>query len=106
MLLASAIDHEAVQVFFLTQNGHGRKLEDAFNSYDLFPTIRADGPCSLHVNLGQGGFIFIEANVKKKWGLAPSVTYGSERGSTLLKVGAGSRVSPLILSCPLCPLTA
>ena len=84
---------------FFTRNG--RKLEDAFvgfNSYNLFPTIGADGPCSLHVNLGQGGFVFIEANVKK-WGLAPSVgtlapppAYGSERGSILLETGAG--VSP------------
>jgi hypothetical protein len=84
---------------FFTRNG--RKLEDAFvgfNSYNLFPTIGADGPCSLHVNLGQGGFVFIEANVKK-WGLAPSVgtlapppAYGSERGSILLEAGGG--VSP------------
>ena len=84
---------------FFTRNG--RKLEDAFvgfNSYNLFPTIGADGPCSLHVNLGQGGFVFIEANVKK-WGLAPSVgtlapppAYGSERGSILLEAGTG--VSP------------
>ncbi|CCO26903.1 Protein SSH4 [Rhizoctonia solani AG-1 IB] len=48
---------------------------------------------SLHVNLGQAGFVFIEANVKK-WGLAPSVgtlapppAYGSERGSILLEAG-------------------
>jgi hypothetical protein len=84
---------------FFTRNG--RKLEDAFvgfNSYNLFPTIGADGPCSIHVNLGQVGFVFIEANVKK-WGLAPSVgtlapppAYGSERGSILLQTGAG--VSP------------
>ncbi|KAI9508769.1 SPRY-domain-containing protein [Russula earlei] len=84
---------------FFTRNG--RKLEDAFvgfNSYNLFPTIGADGPCSLHVNLGQGGFVFIEANVKK-WGLAPSVgtlapppAYGSERDSILLE--AGGVVSP------------
>ncbi|KZV71306.1 SPRY-domain-containing protein [Peniophora sp. CONT] len=79
---------------FFTRNG--RKLEDAFvglGSWNLFPTIGADGPCSLHVNLGQGGFVFIEANVKK-WGLAPSVgtlapppAYGSERGSILLESG-------------------
>ena len=82
---------------FFTRNG--RKLEDAFvgfNSYNLFPTIGADGPCSLHVNLGQGGFVFIEANVKK-WGLAPSVgtlapppAYGSERGSILLEASLGA----------------
>ncbi|KAF7347781.1 Endosome protein [Mycena venus] len=76
---------------FFTRNG--RKLEDAFvglSRWNLFPTIGADGPCSVHVNLGQAGFVFIEANVKK-WGLAPSVgtlapppAYGSERGSILL----------------------
>ena len=83
---------------FFTRNG--RKLEDAFiglSRYNLFPTIGADGPCSVHVNLGQAGFVFIEANVKK-WGLAPSVgtlapppAYGSERGSILLDVGGGVR---------------
>jgi hypothetical protein len=66
----------------------------------LFPTIGADGPCSVHVNLGQAGFVFIEANVKK-WGLAPSVgtlapppAYGSERGSILLDVGGRIRTNP------------
>lgn len=83
---------------FFTRNG--RKLEDAFiglSRYNLFPTIGGDGPCSVHVNLGQAGFVFIEANVKK-WGLAPSVgtlapppAYGSERGSILLDVGGGIR---------------
>ncbi|KAG6842602.1 hypothetical protein C0991_000128 [Blastosporella zonata] len=81
---------------FFTRNG--RKMEDAFiglSRWNLFPTIGADGPCSVHVNLGQAGFVFIEANVKK-WGLAPSVgtlapppAYGSERGSILLDVGGG-----------------
>ncbi|KAK7064174.1 protein ssh4 [Favolaschia claudopus] len=83
---------------FFTRNG--RKMEDAFiglNRWNLFPTIGADGPCSVHVNLGQAGFVFIEANVKK-WGLAPSVgtlapppAYGSERGSILLDVGGRVR---------------
>jgi len=83
---------------FFTRNG--RKMEDAFiglSRWNLFPTIGADGPCSVHVNLGQAGFVFIEANVKK-WGLAPSVgtlapppAYGSERGSILLDVGGGIR---------------
>ncbi|KAG9222857.1 hypothetical protein CCMSSC00406_0000454 [Pleurotus cornucopiae] len=85
---------------FFTRNG--RKTEDAFvglSRWNLFPTIGADGPCSVHVNLGQSGFVFIEANVKK-WGLAPSVgtlapppAYGSERGSILLDVGGGVRPS-------------
>ncbi|KIO20585.1 hypothetical protein M407DRAFT_81421, partial [Tulasnella calospora MUT 4182] len=79
---------------FFTRNG--RKMEDAFtglNRFNLFPTVGADGPCSVHVNLGQAGFVHIEANVKK-WGLAPSVgtlapppAYGSERGSILLEAG-------------------
>jgi hypothetical protein len=85
---------------FFTRNG--RKMEDAFvglTRWNLFPTIGADGPCSVHVNLGQSGFVFVEANVKK-WGLAPSVgtlapppAYGSERGSILLDVGGGMRSS-------------
>lgn len=79
---------------FFTRNG--RKMDDAFiglTRWNLFPTVGADGPCTLHVNLGQSGFVFIEANVKK-WGLAPSVgtlapppAYGSERGSVLLEAG-------------------
>ncbi|KII93223.1 hypothetical protein PLICRDRAFT_101040 [Plicaturopsis crispa FD-325 SS-3] len=83
---------------FFTRNG--RKTDDAFiglSRWNLFPTIGADGPCSVHVNLGQAGFVYIEANVKK-WGLAPSVgtlapppAYGSERGSILLDVGGGLR---------------
>ncbi|KAH7931066.1 SPRY-domain-containing protein, partial [Leucogyrophana mollusca] len=90
---------------FFTRNG--RKMEDAFvglSRYNLFPTIGADGPCSVHVNLGQAGFVFIEANVKK-WGLAPSVgtlapppAYGSERGSILLDVGGGVRPSGTAIS--------
>ena len=85
---------------FFTRNG--RKMEDAFiglTKWNLFPTVGADGPCSVHVNLGQAGFVFIEANVKK-WGLAPSVgtlapppAYGSERGSILLDVGGHVRVT-------------
>lgn len=82
---------------FFTRNG--KKLEDAFvgfNKRNVFPTIGADGPCSVHVNLGQAGFVFIEANVKK-WGLAPMMgtlapppAYGSERGSILLETAATS----------------
>ncbi|KAH9944433.1 SPRY-domain-containing protein [Epithele typhae] len=85
---------------FFTKNG--RKMEDAFTgltNWNLFPTIGADGPCSIHVNLGQSGFVFIEANVKR-WGLAPSVgtlapppAYGSEVGSILL--AAGGEMTPI-----------
>jgi len=83
-----------VTVFF-TRNG--KKLDEAFvgfNRHNVFPTVGADGPCSVHVNLGQAGFVFIEANVKK-WGLAPMMgtlapppAYGSERGSILLESAA------------------
>ncbi len=76
---------------FFTRNG--RKLEDAYIGlipWNLFPSIGADGSCVVHVNLGQSGFVFIEANVKK-WGLAPSVgtlapppAYGKEHGDILL----------------------
>lgn len=82
---------------FFTRNG--KKLEDAFigfNKHNLFPSVGADGSCSIHVNLGQAGFVFIEANVKK-WGLAPMVgslapppAYGSERGSILLESAANA----------------
>ncbi|KIM32661.1 hypothetical protein M408DRAFT_184775 [Serendipita vermifera MAFF 305830] len=86
---------------FFTRNG--RKTEEAFaglSRWNLFPTVGADGPCSVHVNLGQAGFVFIEANVKK-WGLAPSVgtlapppAYGSERGSILLEAGGTNANRP------------
>ncbi|RPD82626.1 SPRY-domain-containing protein [Lentinus tigrinus ALCF2SS1-7] len=85
---------------FFTKNG--RKMEDAFTgltNWNLFPTVGADGPCSIHINLGQSGFVFIEANVKR-WGLAPSVgtlapppAYGSEVGSILL--AAGGDITPI-----------
>ncbi|EMR11013.1 hypothetical protein PNEG_00613 [Pneumocystis murina B123] len=57
---------------FFTRNG--KRLEDAAQllKTNLFPTIGASGPCQIHVNFGQYGFVFIEANVKK-WGLAPMV---------------------------------
>lgn len=36
----------------------------------LYPIIGANCLCSIHVNMGQAGFVFIEGNVKK-WGFAP-----------------------------------
>ena len=79
---------------FFTRNG--KKLEDvahALKSQNFFPTVGANGPCTVHVNFGQSGFVFIEANVKK-WGLAPMTgslapppPYGSEQGSILLEAG-------------------
>ncbi|CAG8641584.1 3236_t:CDS:1 [Acaulospora morrowiae] len=66
---------------------------------NLFPTVGANGPCSVHVNFGQIGFVFVEANVKK-WGLAPSMgtlapppAYGSERDSILLQSSSRGRPS-------------
>ena len=77
---------------FFTRNG--KKLEEtihsSFKTSNLFPTIGAAGPCTIHVNFGQAGFVFIEANVKK-WGLAPMTgtlapppRYGREEESILL----------------------
>jgi hypothetical protein len=87
---------------FFTRNG--KKLEDVahgLKSQNLFPAVGANGPCTVHVNFGQSGFVFIEANVKK-WGLAPMTgslapppPYGSEQGSILLESGReGARSSP------------
>jgi hypothetical protein len=82
---------------FFTRNG--KKLEDVahgLKSQNLFPSVGANGPCTVHVNFGQSGFVFIEANVKK-WGLAPMTgslapppPYGSEQGSILLETGRES----------------
>ncbi|KAH9901832.1 SPRY-domain-containing protein [Xylariomycetidae sp. FL2044] len=79
---------------FFTRNG--KRLEDVVHglkSQNFFPSIGANGPCVVHVNFGQAGFVFIEANVKK-WGLAPMTgslapppPYGSEQGSILLETG-------------------
>jgi hypothetical protein len=79
---------------FFTRNG--KKLDEIahnLKSQNFFPTVGANGPCTVHVNFGQMGFVFIEANVKK-WGLAPMTgslapppPYGSEQGSILLETG-------------------
>ncbi|KAG0290337.1 Rsp5p-dependent ubiquitination, sorting of cargo proteins at the multivesicular body, partial [Linnemannia gamsii] len=96
---------------FFTRNG--KRIDDAYTGYgrtNLFPTVGATGPCVLHINFGQSGFVFVEANVKK-WGLAPASgslapppAYGSELGSILLEAagsgaasasaGTGSRMLP------------
>jgi hypothetical protein len=79
---------------FFTRNG--KKLDDVahgLKTQNFFPTVGATGPCQVHVNFGQSGFVFIEANVKK-WGLAPASgslapppPYGSEQGDILLEGG-------------------
>jgi len=86
-----------IGTIFFTRNG--KKLDDVthgLKAQNFFPTIGANGPCTVHVNFGQLGFVFIEANVKK-WGLAPATgslapppPYGSEQGSILLEAGDGS----------------
>ncbi|KAI5287934.1 Rsp5p-dependent ubiquitination, sorting of cargo proteins at the multivesicular body [Ascosphaera acerosa] len=83
---------------FFTHNG--KRFEDVahgLKTQNFFPTIGATGPCSVHVNFGQMGFVFIEANVKK-WGLAPMTgslapppPYGSEAGSILLESGGADK---------------
>lgn len=57
-------------VVFITHNG--RKVLEAVRGLklDMFPAIGVEGgPAVLQVNLGQSGFVFIEANVKR-WGFA------------------------------------
>ncbi|KZZ88045.1 Concanavalin A-like lectin/glucanase [Moelleriella libera RCEF 2490] len=79
---------------FFTRNGKRyEEVVHGLKSQNFFPAIGATGPAIVHVNLGQSGFVFIEANVKK-WGLAPVTgslapppPYGSEQGSILLETG-------------------
>lgn len=61
---------------FFTRNG--KKVSESkigghiqnFKHLKIYPTIGATNHCNLSINLGQRGFVFIEANVKK-WGFAP-----------------------------------
>ena len=86
---------------FFTRNG--KKLDEVVHglkSQNFFPAIGANGPAIVHVNFGQAGFVFIEANVKK-WGLAPVTgslapppPYGSEQGSILLESGTKDGYTP------------
>lgn len=85
---------------FFTRNGKRyEEVVHGLKSQNFFPAIGATGPAIVHVNLGQSGFVFIEANVKK-WGLAPVTgslapppPYGSEQGSILLEAGTKDGVS-------------
>jgi len=79
-------------VFF---SRNGVKFDIAYTGLKtvLFPTVAANGPCQVEVNLGQAGFVLIEANVKK-WGLAPALeaivpppAYGVELDTILLERG-------------------
>lgn len=72
----------------------GNSTADAVSPLDLFPTVGSTGSAVVHVNFGQAGFVFIEANVKK-WGLAPMSgtlapppAYGHNSGSLLLETAA------------------
>ncbi|KND91934.1 Protein ssh4 [Tolypocladium ophioglossoides CBS 100239] len=86
---------------FFTRNG--KRLEEVVHglkSQNFFPAVGANGPAVVHVNLGQSGFVFIEANVKK-WGLAPVTgslapppPYGSEQRSILLETGTKDGAMP------------
>lgn len=49
--------------------GHVKNFKPPQNG-QLFPIIGANNLCSVHVNIGQMGYVFIEGNVKK-WGFAP-----------------------------------
>jgi hypothetical protein len=67
-------------------------------TFDLYPTVAANGPCTLEVNFGQSGFVFLEANINQ-WGFASVMetaaqappAYGSERGSILLETAPSQR---------------
>ncbi|TIA88995.1 hypothetical protein E3P99_02289 [Wallemia hederae] len=72
----------------------GNASNEGVNPLDLFPTVGSTGAAVVHVNFGQAGFVFIEANVKK-WGLAPMSgtlapppAYGHNSGSLLLETAA------------------
>ncbi|RKP38778.1 concanavalin A-like lectin/glucanase domain-containing protein, partial [Dimargaris cristalligena] len=55
---------------FFTRNGYRLSTYLTNVCRTFFPAVSANGPCQVSVNLGQAGFVFIEANVKK-WGLGP-----------------------------------
>lgn len=85
---------------FFTHNG--KRLDEVVHGMrmNLFPTVGSTGPCSVYVNLGQGGFVFIEANVKK-WGLAPvqgtlapPPAYGDRANSVLIQTAFESASPP------------
>lgn len=60
---------------FFTRNG--KKLSEksigghikGMKMTNIFPTVGTNNPCSVHVNLGQYGYVLIEANIKK-WSYA------------------------------------
>ncbi|ORX72225.1 SPRY-domain-containing protein, partial [Linderina pennispora] len=77
-------------IVWFTRNGRRYKAIASGMLYDVFPTISADGPCSFSANIGQRGYVFIEANVKR-WGFAPiegvvqpPPVYGANQNTILL----------------------
>ncbi|VEU20919.1 DEKNAAC101913 [Brettanomyces naardenensis] len=64
------------RTIFWTRNG--KKLSESSigghikmpKEFQLYPTIGSNSMCKVQVNLGQMGYVFIEANVKK-WGFGP-----------------------------------
>ncbi|ODV74070.1 Ssh4p, partial [Cyberlindnera jadinii NRRL Y-1542] len=72
---------------FFTRNGK-KVVEAAHNvKFDMYPIVGSQGPSKLDVNLGQLGYVFIEANVKK-WGFGSLYgtigippAYGNELGN-------------------------
>ncbi|KAG7892308.1 hypothetical protein KL905_003357 [Ogataea polymorpha] len=66
----------ASRTVFWTRNG--KKLSESKigghiklpKNLQLYPTVGSNNRCALHVNVGQAGYVFIEANVKK-WGFGP-----------------------------------
>jgi hypothetical protein len=77
---------------YFTRNGVQLDTAVVSMSFDLYPTVAVNGPCTLEVNFGQSGFVYIEANIHG-WRYAqvveetllPPPAYGSERGSILLE---------------------
>ncbi|KAJ1951547.1 Protein ssh4 [Linderina macrospora] len=86
-------------IVWFTRNGRRYKAIATGMLYDVFPTISADGPCSFSANIGQRGYVFIEANVKR-WGFAPiegvmqpPPVYGANQNTILLEAAEESEES-------------
>ncbi|GMM33368.1 Ear1 protein [Saccharomycopsis crataegensis] len=81
---------------FFTRNGKKlseRKLGGHIKKLTclLYPTVGATNDCKIHINIGQIGYVFIEANVKK-WGFAgiegtlpPPPPYGQVHDDVLIE---------------------
>ncbi|KAH3671139.1 hypothetical protein OGAPHI_000850 [Ogataea philodendri] len=74
VILPQLIEGDVVGIGYKASNGsvyithNGKRIVEAVRNFktELYPCIGAVGaPCKVTVNLGQMGFVFIEANVKK-----------------------------------------